>query len=224
MSSVTLIPRGPLICSNLENFDNWLPERLYVTAAKQNSRSDTTSLNTATESVETTSTLVTESSNAIAYFDSKEPAAKPPRLTISQPSPLSPITLSKTTTTPAATNLSKLSLAPSSASSPLASFTAKPAPVPLVPAAIYPQFIKLEQLREAKKLLPIISHINQHNQLHHHHRNRVQSDCDFNFQAVTATSEVADHIYSSNDEDNEVFIKLKLKEAEMVRFVTQFLL
>ena len=28
--SVTLIPRGPLICSNLENFDNWLPERLYL--------------------------------------------------------------------------------------------------------------------------------------------------------------------------------------------------
>ena len=29
-TSVTLIPRGPLICSNLENLDSWLPEGLYL--------------------------------------------------------------------------------------------------------------------------------------------------------------------------------------------------
>ena len=74
-----------------------------------------------------------------------------------------------------------------------------------MPAAIYPQFIKLEQLREAKKLLPI-------------NRSRIQSDCDINFiiEPTQYDRQMNEIIYSSNDEDNEVFIKLKLKEAEMV--------
>ena len=82
---------------------------------------------------------------------------------------------------------------------------------PLLEASIYPQFIKLVdtsanfKLADTKKLLPI-------------NRNRIQSDCDINFiiEPTRFDHHLNESIYSSNDEDNEVFIKLNLKEAEMV--------
>ena len=52
-SSVTLIPRGPLICSNSENLENWLPGRLFLHSTSSNASNfptaNTSSNNTSTE-------------------------------------------------------------------------------------------------------------------------------------------------------------------------------
>jgi hypothetical protein len=51
-------------------------------------------------------------------------------------------------------------------------------------------------------------------------RNRIESDCDLNFIIEAGQN---DHLNeSSNDEDNDVFIKYKLKEAEQVFFVFDY--
>ena len=51
-------------------------------------------------------------------------------------------------------------------------------------------------------------------------RNRIESDCDLNFIIEAGHNDhLNESIYSSNDEDNDVFIKYKLKEAEQVFFV-----
>jgi len=280
--SVTLIPRGPL-CSNLENFDSWLPERLYLAnnflnSATANKVIDTDDNNSSgikasIDSNEYTTTTEIESSsnstessittnfgtNNTAVLMTAQTAAKsqeetepkylsikPPRLIITNsnmkpnigsglyenpflttkidsshyrkvtPSPsVSPSNSKKSSTTTAITiaktvspktTSSILSTNPKESATPMStSMTTSHKPIPLVPAAIYPQFIKLEQLREAKKLLPI-------------NRTRIQSDCDINFiiEPTQYDRQMNENIYSSNDEDNEVFIKMKLKEAEMV--------
>ena len=54
-------------------------------------------------------------------------------------------------------------------------------------------------------------------------RNRIESDCDLNFIIEAGQNDhLNESIYSSNDEDNDVFIKYKLKEAEQVFFVFDY--
>jgi hypothetical protein len=47
---ISLIPRGPLICSNMDNLDNWLPERLFYSQTPQlkNNNNSLDSCNTIT--------------------------------------------------------------------------------------------------------------------------------------------------------------------------------
>ena len=281
--SVTLIPRGPLICSNLENFDSWLPERLYLANSFHNSTignkvidTDENSISNIKANLDSTTTEIESSSNSTessitmpAHLTTQTPkksqediehkylSIKPPRLIITnsnlsssmygnsyltnkiesghytkQITPLpnvspSPHSKKSPTTTKKLTKSASpivIKTIPTNAKSSLSSSiinnpkeTSTPIspiipvsykPKPLVPAAIYPQFIKLEQLHEAKKLLPI-------------NRSRIQSECDINFiiEPNQYDQLMNENIYSSTDEENEVFIKLKLKEAEMVSFI-----
>ncbi len=60
---ISLIPRGPLICSNMDNLDNWLPERLFYSPTSQlkNNNDSLDSCNTITTNTNSVSILTTNS-------------------------------------------------------------------------------------------------------------------------------------------------------------------
>lgn len=62
-SVITLIPRGPLICSNSENLESWLPDRLFHKNFNNNNTLNNTLLNSAANTASTTSSITTNNSN-----------------------------------------------------------------------------------------------------------------------------------------------------------------
>lgn len=233
--SVTLIPRGPLICSNSENLENWLPDKILGSGFKASSKPGTveTNLNVNLNKNVSLSQTISDKISSSKILDSTvgcNLVKKDSDLNLSSKLVNIKPGYSQTTnveescsivnTTKPFTKISTFAsiidynkkfekknsesfLTDKMSSVNMANKPTKLIPRPIETIAFKPSRFELVNVKsiscESKNLMVTKEH------------NHIESDSEYNYFNESYQS---DNLYSSNDEDNEVF--LRLKEIEKV--------
>ncbi|RNA18762.1 ras guanyl-releasing 3-like isoform X1, partial [Brachionus plicatilis] len=236
--SVTLIPRGPLICSNSENLENWLPDKMLNPGFKSagkcgKSGAEQTSLNVNLNKNVSLSQTITDKISSSKILDSTlgcNLVEKDSDLHLSSKlvnilpgsSQTSSVedSCSIVNTTKPFTKISTFASildynkkfekknSESFLSSNMSAESPVNRPVKLIPRpietiAFKPSRLELVNVKSVSCESKNLSVSNDHS--------RIESDSDFNYFNESYQS---DNFYSSNDDDNEVFLRRKEIERE----------